>query len=150
MHVSPRAGASHSRHEKKVSRPLGHVWLQLSTASLFQQVGAVLGINVRLQNQVRIGCRSIEEGNIPVQSREDLRRDLKRPRQSPRPITNRWQTLAEVLADGRRKVGKIDAAPLGAHRSINFEGKVPLLRFSNYDTGLDDLFSTPPRAASKS
>jgi enediyne biosynthesis protein E4 len=82
--------------------------------------------------------------------REDLRRDLKRLSQSPGPLANRWQTLAELLADERRKVGKIDGRPLSEYRSINFEGKVPLLRFSNYDTGLDDLFSTPPRASSNS
>ena len=85
-----------------------------------------------------------------MESSEDLRRDLKRLSQSLALLTHRGQTLAQVLADERCKDGKIDAAPLGAHRSINFKGKVPLLRFSNYDTGLDDLFSTPPRAASKS
>ncbi len=43
--------------------------------------------------------------------REDLRRDLKRLSQSPGPLADRWQTLAEVLADERRKVGKIDVPP---------------------------------------
>jgi enediyne biosynthesis protein E4 len=43
--------------------------------------------------------------------REDLRRDLKQLSQSPGPLADRWQTLAEVLAHERRKVGKIDVPP---------------------------------------
>jgi enediyne biosynthesis protein E4 len=43
--------------------------------------------------------------------REDLRRDLQRLCQSPRPLAHRGQTLAEVLAHERRNDGKLDATP---------------------------------------